>query len=156
VTETPHGGCRACGRTDVQLKKNDTLREHVHAKTKSSSFLWTRSRSCEGSWHPPKDVLGLYAKNVVEVLRREFKDLEDPLVAEVVGDAVQQQQVTPSQAFEVILDASMANWRLKWNGEALSRIRLACYKFNPSPGDHERAQKITELLVNLHGRKKPL
>lgn len=53
-----HAVCRVCRRTDVQLKADQTLRMHVHADRKGSSFLLPGSGRCPGAGHPPKGVLG--------------------------------------------------------------------------------------------------
>lgn len=49
-----HGGCPVCSRTDIGLKKDGTLRMHVHANRKGSSFLTPHSGRCDGAGKPPK------------------------------------------------------------------------------------------------------
>lgn len=51
-----HGGCQACGRTDVTLKKDGTLRHHVHEDAKGSAHVSPYGSRCEGSGKPPKTV----------------------------------------------------------------------------------------------------
>ena len=45
-----------------------------------------------------------------------FPDLNTPTVAEIIGEAVQQQRTSPRDAFEALLD-SVGNWRLKPDGQ---------------------------------------
>lgn len=153
MSEAFHDGCRVCARTDVEVvKRLNVLRLH----TQKGSLETGRERICTGGGHPPKGVLSQYAKNVVEVLRREFGDLQDPSLAEFVGEMVQQHLVKPKHSFEVILDMPLANWRLVWNGSSLCEIALVCRKLYRSEADLERAQQITDLIGNLQGRKQPL
>ncbi len=59
VTQDEHGGCSVCGRTDVTLKKDGTLRMHVRADAKGNSHAmsWTSlGPRCSGSGKPPKSV----------------------------------------------------------------------------------------------------
>lgn len=65
MTTPKHGGCRVCGRTDVDLKADATLRMHVHANRKGSSFLAPTSGRCDGAGRPPKGLLGRYAESVL-------------------------------------------------------------------------------------------
>ncbi len=51
-----HGGCQTCGRTDVSLKKDGTLRHHAGQSGRGSSFLSEREYRCKGSGKPPKPV----------------------------------------------------------------------------------------------------
>ncbi len=52
--EDEHNGCSECGRTDVGLKKDGTLRMHVHAHLKGQSFLVPSGNRCRGAGKPPK------------------------------------------------------------------------------------------------------
>lgn len=49
-----HSGCQVCGRRDVGLKKDGTLRQHVHADQRGSSFMAPKSGRCEGAGKLPK------------------------------------------------------------------------------------------------------
>src|SRR5690242_10434716 len=104
-----HDGCRVCDRKDVTLKADGTLRMHVRADRKGSSFLGQASNRCHGAGEPPKGVLSHYAQRVVANLLPYFDDLKDPTVAGIIGEAVQKHHTSPSDTFEAILDGS-ANW----------------------------------------------
>ncbi|MBN6054549.1 hypothetical protein JYK22_21585, partial [Nonomuraea sp. RK-328] len=143
-----HQGCRVCGRTDVSLKKDGTLRQHVHAAYKGSGFLRPGGSRCDGVGHPPKGVLGHYAQRVLANLLPHFPDLKDPVVAGVIGEAVQRHHTSPNDAFEESLDGS-ANWRLKPDGRDTGRVRLACYRFNESDADRDRVEKVNAALSEI-------
>lgn len=149
-TET-HEGCRVCSRTDVTLKADGTLRMHVHANRKGSSFLFPGGNRCHGAGEPPKGVLGHYAKRVIANLLPHFPDLKNPTVADVIGEAVQQHHTSPSDAFEAVLD-SLSNWRLMPEGRDTGRVRLACYRFNESDADRERVAKVNGALAEIRYR----
>ncbi|MDH2424790.1 hypothetical protein [Sphaerisporangium sp. TRM90804] len=144
-----HKGCRVCGRTDVGLKKDETLRMHVRADRKGSSFLFPDGNRCPGAGYPPKGTLGRYARAVLETLRPDFPDLDGkPYVAEVIGEAIQQNAVVPSPAFEALLD-DLGNWRLRGHRDIPRRVRLACYRFTESDADRAKVQRINALLDAL-------
>ncbi|MFI7125956.1 hypothetical protein ACIBQ1_09700 [Nonomuraea sp. NPDC050153] len=146
-----HQGCRVCERTDVGLKKDGTLRQHVHAAYKGSGFLRPGGSRCDGVGHPPKGVLGHYARRVIANLLPFFSDLKEPYVAEVIGEAVQKHHTSPNEAFEAILDTS-ANWRLKSDGRDTGRVKLACYRFNESDADRTLTEKINAALAEIRYR----
>ncbi|MFI6496869.1 hypothetical protein [Nonomuraea typhae] len=56
MSEQTHQGCRVCGRTDVSLKKDGTLRQHVNAAYKGSGFLRPGGSHCDGTGQPPLDL----------------------------------------------------------------------------------------------------
>lgn len=149
MSEQAHKGCRVCGRTDIGLKADGTLRMHVHAARKGgNSFLMPRSGRCEGAGEPPEGVIGVYAARVVDYLFGNFPDLEDPIVAEVIGEAIQKHHTTPSPMFEALLDAQ-GNWRLKPDGHGSGRVRLACYRFNETPADRDRTDRLDAALAEI-------
>lgn len=147
-TTTTHEGCRVCGRTDVSLKADGTLRMHVRADRKGSSFLFPDGNRCRGAGHPPKGVLGRYAKATIEVLRTEFLDLEKQHIADVIGEAVQQHRAVPSNSLECLLD-ERGNWRLKSAGRDTGRVRLACFLYRETRGEREMVEHLNALLDNL-------
>jgi hypothetical protein len=149
-TATEHKGCRVCGRTDVGLKKDGTLRMHVHAAYKGSGFLRPGGSRCDGVGHPPKGALGTYARTVVDALRPHFDDLGKLYIAEVIGEAIQKHRTSPSNAFEALLD-ERGNWRLKPDGRDTGRVRLACYRFTESDADRDLVERINALLADLRG-----
>lgn len=149
-----HAGCRACARTDVQLRADQTLHAHVRPDSKGSSFLLPSSGRCPGAGHPPKGVLGAYAQAVLEVLTPRFPDLTNPITAEVIGDAIQQHHTTPSVVFEALL-TSTGSWRLRAHRD-IGRVRLGCWK---EPGreteqDRQREESINAQLDALQGRSR--
>lgn len=146
-----HKGCRVCGRTDVGLKKDGTLRQHVNAAYKGSGFLRPGGSRCDGVGHPPKGVLGTYARTVVEALRPHFEDLGKPYVAEVIGEAIQKHHTTPSGTFEALLD-ERGNWRLTPDGRDTGRVRLACYRFNERDEDRALVEKVNAALAEIRHR----
>jgi hypothetical protein len=146
-----HKGCRVCGRTDVTLKANNTLRMHVHANRKGSSLLGPTSGRCDGANHPPKGALGTYAKRVIEFLRMHFADLNDANVADVIGEAVQKHRTSPDPAFEALLDAR-GNWRLMPDGRDTGRVRVACYRFHESDADREFEKLLNATLAEIRYR----
>lgn len=147
-----HGGCRVCGRTDVRLKKDGTLRQHVHAAYKGSGFLRPGGSRCDGVGEPPKGVLGHYAQRVVANLLPHFDDLKDPVVADVIGEAVQRHHTSPNDAFEAILDSPSANWRLKPDGRDTGRVRLACYRLNERAEDRKLEESVNAALAEIRYR----
>lgn len=149
-TET-HEGCRVCSRTDVTLKADGTLRMHVHANRKGSSFLFPGGNRCHGAGEPPKGVLGHYAKRVIANLLPHFPDLKDPVVAEVIGEAVQRHHTSPNDAFEAILDGS-ANWKLKPEGRDTGRVRLACYRLNKRDEDQKLVERVNAAFAEIRYR----
>jgi hypothetical protein len=146
-----HQGCRVCDRTDVGLKKDGTLRQHVHAAYKGSGFLRPGGSRCDGVSHPPKGVLGHYAKRVVANLLPHFDDLKDPVVAGLIGEAVQRHHTSPDAMFEAILDGA-ANWKLKPGGRGTGRVRLACYRLNESDDDRQLAETVNAALAEIRYR----
>lgn len=150
MNEEEHAGCRVCGRTDVGLKKDGTLRMHVRAKG-GNAWLRPGGNRCHGAGEPPKGVLGHYAKQVLANLLPYFSDLKEPYVAEVIGEAVQKHHASHNDAFEAILDTS-ANWRLKPDGRDTGRVRLACYRFNESDSDRALEEKINAALAEIAHR----
>lgn len=146
--EGKHAGCRICERTDVDLKKDGTLRRHVHAALKDSSSLRPGGSRCDGVGHPPKGVLGHYAKRVLANLLPHFSDLKDPTVAEIIGEAVQRHHARPDVTFEAILDGS-ANWRLKPAGRDTGHVRLACYRLNDRDTDRELEARVNAALAEI-------
>lgn len=146
-----HGGCRVCGRTDVTLKADETLRHHVHTFAKGSSFLRAQGGRCGGSGHPPKGVVGRYARRVVANLRDHFPDLNDPVVAEVIGEAVQKHHAVPDETFEALLD-SAGNWRLRPNSQIPGRVLVACYRFKESDADRTKVERLNTALAEISFR----
>lgn len=57
MSDEKHGGCRVCGRTDVTLKADGTLRMHAHTKG-GNAWLRPGGNRCHGAGEPPKGVLG--------------------------------------------------------------------------------------------------
>lgn len=53
AAQDEHGGCSVCGRTDVSLKKNGTLRAHVHGDHRGMQVFVGQ---CKGSGQPPQPV----------------------------------------------------------------------------------------------------
>lgn len=151
MSDDTHQGCRVCARTDVGLKKDGTLRQHVHAAWKGSGFLRPGGSRCDGVGHPPKGMLGHYAQRVLAVLLPFFSDLKEPYVAEVIGEAIQKHHTSHNDAFEAILDTS-ANWRLKPEGRDTGRVRLACYRFNERDEDRALVEKINAALAEIRYR----
>lgn len=151
MSDQQHAGCRFCGRTDVGLKKDGTLRMHVRADRKGSSFLGPTSNRCHGAGHPPKGVLGHYAQRVLANLLPHFDDLKNPVVAQVIGEAVQRHHTSPDVTFEAILD-SLANWRLKPDGRDTGRVRLACYRLNERPEDQRLVESVNAALAEIRYR----
>lgn len=96
----------------------------------------------------PKDSTGsAYSLAVVDVLSREFADLTDETTAEIVSEAVRRYHLDPNTGLEVIVDSPYsANWRLRPDREHPGRVRLACYRFNRSPQDEEREDRLNEAL----------
>ena len=146
-----HEGCRVCGRTDVGLKRDGTLRQHVHAAYKGSGFLRPGGSRCDGVGHPPKGVLGHYAKQVIAFLRMHFADLNDATVANVIGEAIQRHHTSPYDAFEAILDTS-ANWRLKPDGRDTGRVKLTCMRRNEGPEDRALVETVNAALAEISYR----
>lgn len=145
-----HEGCRVCGRTDVTLKADSTLRMHVNAAYKGSGFLRPGGSRCDGAGEPPKGVLGAYALAVLETLHPHFADLDKPFVSEVIGEAIQKHHTSPSNAFEALLD-ERGNWRLTPDGRNTGRVKLACYRFTESDADRELVERINALLAGVRG-----
>jgi hypothetical protein len=143
-----HSGCRGCIRRDISLKANGTLRMHVRGDRKGSSFLFPDGNRCPGAGHPPRGVLGAYAVAVLDVLRADFPDLDEPHVAEVIGDAIEQNRVFPSNAFEGLLD-SLGNWRLRQHCDILGRVRVACYRDQESDADRAKVERLNTLLDKI-------
>ncbi|MFF0864193.1 hypothetical protein ACFYUV_20710 [Nonomuraea sp. NPDC003560] len=151
MSDEEHKGCRVCGRVDVGLKKDGTLRMHVRADRKGSSFLGPTSNRCHGAGEPPKGVLGHYAQRVVANLLPHFDDLKDPVVAAVIGEAVQRHHTSPDETFEAILDGS-ANWRLKPDGRDTGRVRLSCYRLYERDEDSALEKQVNAALSEIHYR----
>lgn len=53
TTDTLHNGCPVCGRTDVQLKKDGTLRHHA-GPTNTPTHDGRRAYRCGGAGKAPK------------------------------------------------------------------------------------------------------
>lgn len=151
MSNEEHEDCRVCGRTDVGLKKDGTLRMHVRPDRKGISFLHPTGNRCHGAGEPPKGVLGHYAQRVLANLLPHFADLKDPMVADVIGEAVQRHHTSPSDTFEAILDGS-ANWRLKPDGRDTGRVRLACYRLNERDEDRALAEAVNAALAEIRYR----
>lgn len=140
-----HGGCRVCSRTDVKLKADETLRMHVHAQLKGSSFLAPRGNRCRGAGHPPKGVLGRYAVATIAVLRAEFPDLEKQHIADVIGEAIQQHRVIPSNSLECLLD-ERGVWRLCADLYSPGFVTVSCTRIHESNADRDRRARIVVAL----------
>lgn len=54
ASRTDRGECRVCGRS-MQLKKDGTLRAHVHANMLGGSHLSPYGGHCRGSGQPPRE-----------------------------------------------------------------------------------------------------
>lgn len=148
--EKAHRGCRVCNRADISLTKNGAVNRHVRPDAKGSSFLMKGGGFCSGAGHPPKGVIGRDAQAIVDALTPHFPDLKDPIVAEVIGEALQRQITEPSDAFEAILDMPNANWRLKraWR-DGPRQVRMTCYVLDPTEKHWERERQLNALLASL-------
>jgi hypothetical protein len=88
-----------------------------------------------------------YACAVADALAGDFPDLRDPVVAGIVRKHVYAHART-GRGLEVILDSPVAaNWRLVSPRDA--RIRVACWKQNPSDADRERIERLNSALDAL-------
>lgn len=56
MSEQEFAGCQVCGRKDVTLKKDGTVRHHAPASSQGSSFLSDRQYRCGGSGKLPKRI----------------------------------------------------------------------------------------------------
>lgn len=88
-----------------------------------------------------------YADDVIRTLRPYFVDLEQPVVADVIRQAIQRHAAAPGPVFEALLDAP-GNWRLQPEGDD-GRVRLACYRFNETDTTRELTTRINMLLDAL-------
>lgn len=93
-----------------------------------------------------------YADAVVRVLAEDFTDLRDDTTREIVRDAVQRHLLDPTDILEVIVDSPYsANWRLKADRKDIRRVRLSCYRLDPSDADNEREHRINTALAVISG-----
>ena len=86
-----------------------------------------------------------YTDSVMAVLEAHFDDLTDPIVFEVVANAVRRQTLQPADHFEVILDMPSANWRLK-RGLDGHGIRLSNYHLIDSPARDAKCAAVNAAL----------
>lgn len=56
MSEQEFAGCQVCGRKDVTLKKDGTVRHHAPTSSRGSSFLSERQYRCDGAGKPPKRI----------------------------------------------------------------------------------------------------
>lgn len=103
--------------------------------------------------HPPKGVLGAYARSVLDVLVPHFPDLANPATAEAIGDAIQQHHTNPGVAFGVPLDAD-GDWRLRPRRDLPGHVWCACWKplERITARDCDLVQAISVQLDALPGR----
>jgi hypothetical protein len=74
-----------------------------------------------------------YSTAVVAALVSEFTDLADSITASVVREAVSRHADQPGPVFECIIDDPvLGNWRLRPHPAVASRVRLACFRLNPT------------------------
>lgn len=151
MSDETHQGCQVCGRADIGLKRDGTLRHHVDAAHKGSGFLLPGGSRCRGTGHPPQGEVGPYAKQALAVLRLYFSDFKEPYVEEVIGKAIQRHHVSPDGAFEAILDEA-ANWRLKPDGRDTGRVRLACCRMNERDEDRQLVERVNAALAEITNR----
>ena len=88
-----------------------------------------------------------YADAVIHTLRPYFVDLDQPVVADVIRQAIQRHATAPDSVFEALLDR-LGDWRLKPDGDS-GRVRLACYRFHESDTTRELTARINMLLDAL-------
>lgn len=89
---------------------------------------------------------GLYAATIVETLAGEFPDLRDPVVADVVRVHVAHFARTGAWLEVILDDPYFANWRrVRHDG----RLRVGCWRLNPSQADQEREQRVNAALDAL-------
>jgi hypothetical protein len=88
-----------------------------------------------------------YSAAVIHTLVSEFSNLTDPTTAVIVREAVARHANQPDTAFECIIDDPiLANWRLRPHREQPSRVRVACYRLNPTQADNDREQRVNHAL----------
>jgi len=87
-----------------------------------------------------------YACAVVNLLAREFPDLGEEVAAGIVRKYVYA-SARAGDGAEVILDNPFtANWRLVLRDR---RIRVSCWRLNPSAADRERQKRLNAALDAL-------
>ncbi len=91
-----------------------------------------------------------YALAVVAVLAEDFPDLRVDVTAEVIGEAIANYRVAPSDMFECLLTSS-GTWRLRGHREVPGRVRVACWKpaDRRSDADRERERAVNARLDAL-------
>jgi hypothetical protein len=88
-----------------------------------------------------------YAAAVVAVLASEFPAVAEEDTAGLVRNAVAAHRTSPVDSFEFIVDSpTLSNWRLKPHRSVVGRVRLACYRMEPTPADNEREHRINTAL----------
>lgn len=88
-----------------------------------------------------------YPAAVVDALVGEFPDLADPLVADIVRQAVARYVDDPYPSFECIIDDPIAaNWRLRADRVAPKCVRVSCHRVMPTPADIARESRLNETL----------
>jgi hypothetical protein len=93
-----------------------------------------------------------FACAVTDALAADFPDLRDPVVAGIVRKHVYAHART-GRGLEVILDSPLrADWRLVSARDA--RIRVGCWKADPSGADRERAERLNAVLETLDGQRR--
>lgn len=95
-----------------------------------------------------------YADAVIAVLTftTKFPALDDPVVADIVRQAITRHAETPNPAFEVIIDdPGVANWRLKAHTTP-GRIRLACYRTERRVDERAMESRVNRDLDRLATR----
>jgi hypothetical protein len=89
-----------------------------------------------------------YAEQILNILVREFDDLAAASTARIVRDAVHRHTADPYPTFECILDdPAIATWRLCADGK---RVRLACFRLNPTSEERECEDRINALLNKIN------
>jgi hypothetical protein len=91
-----------------------------------------------------------YASAVIRVLSEDFPDLNDETTRTIVRDAIERHVLSPTDMLEVIVDSPYsANWRLKADRNDIQRVRLSCYRMDPSDADRERERRINTALAAI-------
>lgn len=92
-----------------------------------------------------------YAEAVVRILTEDFPGLRaDETTRTFIGCAVERHALNPTDVLEVIVDSAyLANWRLKADRNDSRRVRLACFRLNPTDADNERERRINTALAAI-------
>lgn len=91
-----------------------------------------------------------YAASVVEVLRKHFPDLADPVTAGIIEEANERQACDQRDSFEFIVDdPGSANWRLKARSKDRRWVYLACYRMTERESDVQLVHTVNTALSVL-------